>query len=96
MLRVTKIALPFVWRIAAHTSVGESFSFFASFFLFSKEKKKGIIARQTPMNSIDRLHRQQAERLRGKHRKGQRWRLQAQADSEGNERFRRMVSGCFP
>ena len=44
--------------IAAHTSVGESFSFFASFFLFSKEKKKRVIAQQTPKNSIDRLHKQ--------------------------------------
>ena len=96
MVFAPTMRLPFVWRIAAHTSVGESFSFFASFFLFSKEKKKGIIARHTPKNSIDRLHRQQAERPRGKYRKGQLWRLQAQADSEGNERFRRMVSQCFP
>ena len=48
--------------LPCETRVGESFSFFASFFLFSKEKKKGIIALQTPKNSIDRLHRQQAKK----------------------------------
>ena len=41
-LCITKIALSFVRYTAAQTRVGESFSFFASFFLFSKEKKKSF------------------------------------------------------
>ena len=93
MLCVTKIALPFVWCIAVRNKGWRELFFFCFFFLFSKEKKKGVIAQQTPKNSIDRLHKQQAERLCDKYRKGQLWRLQAQADSEGNERFRRMVFG---
>ena len=93
MLYVTKIVLPFVWCIAVRNKGWRELFFFCFFFLFSKEKKKGVIAQQTPKNSIDRLHKQQAKRLCDKYRKGQLWRLQAQADSEGNERFRRMVLG---
>ena len=85
--------LPFVRYTAAHVSVGESFSFFASFFLFSKERKKRKIIRRTMFapticaaNAVKITKTVCASNIQkacnASTRKGNNRRLQAQADSE--------------